>query len=339
VAPKGLGVDGKDCAAVDGGAPTGLLASVSFPHALEECDAVIAAQYDFQRNERYLASVTDNLIKAMEMGRSVYCTMLLDTPVLERLGQCALANSVDFTYARDLAAKGASSYSSIKQTETPIVMVMGLYSDCMKFEIQLSLRDNFLKKGLRVSQVGSRHYCELFGFHSFPDFMLGTRFSEQEKILAFNSYIRELEGVEDPDLILIGVPDGIMQYSDKLHGNYGITAYEVCCAVTPDYTVLALPCGEINGDYVETLANILKYRNSSPLDGVCMSNANYSQESLRSDESVPCLEVLPDYFVDRAMADYTHTVPVFKSYEPLQMERLADSVYNQLSSSVYKAPM
>jgi peptide maturation system protein (TIGR04066 family) len=121
--------------------------------------------------------------------------------------------------------------------DTPVIFVLGTGERTNKFEIQLALRENMMKMGYKASQVGTREYCELLGFHSFPRFMFGNGISEISKIASFNRFIKSLERDECPDVIIIGVPRGIMPFNNRLPNGYGILAYEVSQAVTPDSTV------------------------------------------------------------------------------------------------------
>ena len=72
----------------------------------------------------------------------------------------------------------------------------------------------------KVCVVSSRTNAELFGIHSFPEFMLQHNLDESSKIINFNHYIKELEVSEKPEIIIIGVPGGIMPVSEKHSDNY-----------------------------------------------------------------------------------------------------------------------
>ncbi len=103
----------------------------------------------------------------------------------------------------------------IQEIKTPVIFVMGVGENAHKFEIQLSVRENLFNMGYKVSQVGSRNYCEMFNFHSFPEFMYSNMYSETEKIKLFNNFIKNIENQENPDVIIIGIPGTIMRINNK----------------------------------------------------------------------------------------------------------------------------
>lgn len=53
----------------------------------------------------------------------------------------------------------------------------------------------------------------MLGFYSFPSFMYDSNISEVNKVLMFNRFVRKIEKVEAPDIIIIGIPGGIMPYN------------------------------------------------------------------------------------------------------------------------------
>lgn len=127
---------------------------------------------------------------------------------------------------------------------------MGVTNKACKFEIQLSIRENLQSKGYKISQIGSRNYCEFLGFHSFPGFMYNRNLSESEKIILFNNYIKRLENDENPDLIVIGIPGGIMKRNDTFTSYFGIFAYEISQAVTPDYVICSTQYQDFKHEYL-----------------------------------------------------------------------------------------
>jgi peptide maturation system protein (TIGR04066 family) len=113
--------------------------------------------------------------------------------------------------------------------------------------------------GYKVSQIGSRNYCEVFGFHSFPRFMYSTEYTEDEKIIRFNNYLVEVEHLEKPDVILLGISGGVMPINDRDIGNFGVKAFEVSQAVVPDVTILNTQYeAGVNEEYYKNFAKQIR---------------------------------------------------------------------------------
>lgn len=56
-------------------------------------------------------------------------------------------------------------------TSHPIISVMGVGYNVSKFDVQLYLREMFLKKGYKVAQIGTKKISNIMGVYSIPDFM------------------------------------------------------------------------------------------------------------------------------------------------------------------------
>lgn len=165
----------------------------------------------------------------------------------------------------------------VKQISTPVVMVLGDGELCDKFELQLLLREYMLRKNYRVCSIGSRTGCETVGVYSHPAFMKENFLSETEKIVSYNNYMKELERQENPDVFILGIPGGMLPLSKKKFGDFGVRAYEIFQAVSPDYVVLSLHMGEYNRKYMEELQKLFYYRFNSAID--CFYFSSYGIDS------------------------------------------------------------
>lgn len=123
---------------------------------------------------------------------------------------------------------------------TPIIAVCGISPMTQKFDVQLYFRDRLMKDGYKVSQIGTKEISYLFGFQAWDDTLYDNSYSEPEKIGRVNQYIKDIEAVERPDVFVIGVPDALIPYTHKHTFRYGIPAYEIFSAVTPDFVVMTL---------------------------------------------------------------------------------------------------
>lgn len=58
-----------------------------------------------------------------------------------------------------------------------------------------------------------------------------------QKKLRFNHYVNYIANSEDADIVIVGVPGGVVPISNKLF-DFGIMNYMVANAVKPDYVIL-----------------------------------------------------------------------------------------------------
>lgn len=105
--------------------------------------------------------------------------------------------------------------------ETPVIFVTGLNERTNKKFIQLELQRYFSKE-YTVSLILSSGKAELFGDHSYPQFMFSKDISEAAKIILFNRYVKKIEQDEKPDIIVIGIPGSVFPYNFEVNNYFGI---------------------------------------------------------------------------------------------------------------------
>ena len=64
-----------------------------------------------------------------------------------------------------------------------------------KFYTEMSIYNFFKSKGYNTKLIGTKSYSGLFNVNTFPEFMFNNRYSNEEKIIKFNHYIKVLEKV------------------------------------------------------------------------------------------------------------------------------------------------
>ncbi|HOM03450.1 MAG TPA: TIGR04066 family peptide maturation system protein [Acetivibrio sp.] len=325
VSPRGWGMNGKDGKAADGGDDIGIVVSSDFEEKLSLCDTVLFAKshnaLDFK------SIVLPKILRAIEAGKDIVLCIPVEKEEFDLiLGKCN-EHKVDFkyfAYSKELAEypEIPSQQEVIYNICAPVVFVAGVGDRANKFETQLALRENILKKGYKISQIGSREYSELFGFHSFPQFMYSKKISESNKIVMFNHFVKQMEIEEKPDLIIIGIPGGIMPYNNKLTNGFGVLAYEVSQAVTPDSTVFCCHYDGYVEEYFTRLKKSVRYKLGCRVDCFSISNVIfdwfYSKELSRESYVPIDTKILDEKIKD--FSSYGETIfNVLNGKDALQM--------------------
>lgn len=138
---------------------------------------------------------------------------------------------------------------------TPVLIVFGIDEYTEKFEVQVSLREKFISKGYKVSSITSRRDSELLGMNSIPAFMFEDTINVSDKIIQYNHYVKYIEQIEKPELIIIGVPGGILPYDKFNYNHYGIIAYEISYAVPCDLSIM---CTHYNTNFTGDYSDLKK---------------------------------------------------------------------------------
>jgi peptide maturation system protein (TIGR04066 family) len=226
------------------------------------------------------------------------------------------------------------SYNNLQKSKirVPIITIGGLSENCCKFETQLVLRRFFLNHGYKISQIGSKQYCELLGFHSFPSFMFDKKYNEIEKINNLYNLIIDIQNRENPDVFIIGIPGGIMPLNKKYHINYGITAFEVYNAITPDFNILNLWCDNFNEKFIEEMKYVLKYKFNVTLDCTCISNICVNNDSIKNDNIYLEYNVYTKNKVNEIISNIDKNIHSFNVLDGKSQELLYDFIIQKLST-------
>lgn len=171
-----------------------------------------------------------------------------------------------------------------------------------KFFVQLGLRSYLDKKEYKVTQIGSRSYCGLFGFHPFPQYMLDVH-KEKDKIIFFNHYLKKLELQEKPDVILLGISGGIMAINEKWHNDFGCLMHEVTQAVPIDYFILSTYFEEYAENFYKNLSDRIFYKYGFKADAFHVSNRRIDYVE-GTDDSMLKLVSVDKEFVQSTICKY-----------------------------------
>jgi peptide maturation system protein (TIGR04066 family) len=279
LAPAGSAYTSLDLNCVDYGGETGIVIGNNYEESLSMCQRIIFSEIctDKYFALDYKKFIRKKIEQAVKAGKNIICLLELNKTEQEELEQMSFTSHADFSYLgpeyiytdySNLACEEEKIY----EITTPVIFVLGLSENCNKFEVQLKLRKQLLTRGYKVAQVGTKSYCRLFDFHSIPQFMLGKSLTEGQKITLFNHFIKNIEITEQPDVIIVGIPGGCMPFNMNITNHYGITAYEISHAISPDATVFCLLYDNYTPEYLTELQNIIKYKFGIEIDCYHLGN-------------------------------------------------------------------
>ncbi len=312
VSPQSWGFNGKDASAADGGDKLNISISSDFEGLLSSCDTVMFSESEHKLD--FDVNILPKVKIAAEKGKEIILLSDLEDENIEALEEICLKFKVKLKFFSNMGDRffnRDSDYYKLQKINTPVVFVTGVHEKIHKFEIQLSLREALINAGYKVSQVGTRSYCEMLGFHSFPQIMYNSCWSERTKILAFNHYIKDMENTEKPDVIIIGIPGGAMRLSENFAGRFGITAYEISQAVSADAVVFSTYYEDYLPEYFNNLSTSMKYKLDFDITCFNLSNVKFDWDVARETGSESYL-LMDSSFIDKKKEGYkTSNIPVF----------------------------
>ena len=312
VSPNGWGFTGKDAGIVDRGPKIGMTVSSDFEKSLDSCDTVMFIDSYFPID--FENSMFSKIKMAIKSKKNVICLLQLESKIIEELECICNYERVYFKHydgvQNVLADKTSIENESIEEINTPIIFVIGMAERTNKFEIQLALREKIDRLGYKISQVGTKSYCEMMDFHYFPSFMYESNISEVNKVLMFNRFIKRIEETEAPDIIIIGVPGGIMPFNRLFTNKFGILAFEITQAVTPDFVILSLLYEDYKVDAFEVLSNMIKYKLGFDVDLFNITNTQFDWIRAYEEQKLSHISIDSRYINEKIKVYSQSKIPV-----------------------------
>jgi peptide maturation system protein (TIGR04066 family) len=331
VSLSGWRLNDKDAGYADNGPDIGINISSNFEESLDSCDTIIFCEpgvaIDFEN------SVMPQIDAAIQAKKNIVCAIPLEEKFKDDIERRCFENDISFKHYKQSFDLGIQSIKPecLFTINAPVIFVLGICERTNKFEVQLSLRENFIRMGYKVSQIGTRNYCSLIGFHSFPEFMFSSLLTESNKVTLFNHYIKKIEVEEKADVIIVGIPGAIMPFNDILTNKFGILAYEVCQAVTPDAAILCTPDEEYETESFEKLSKLIGYKFGFNID--CFNIANMKVDYANSRQAKEIIFItLDSKCIDMKIKKYkASNLPVFNILNAGEAENMSRYLIDKLS--------
>ena len=255
--PSHFALFDKDISFLDGGETANIILSDYTDEKLEQSDALFL---DYGNNPKKDGLYEDIIRYANNLGKKVFISSEFDTG-----------------FSDDAIIQSIKYNDILFDIPIPVITVLSQGDLTNQVAVELALRKYFTDEGYKVSQIGSFKSCHLFGFNSIPSFMYEPH-DAYEKILYFNHYVNNLVNIEQPDLLIIGVSDPIMKFSNRKLQGLGLLPQMICNAVTSDIIVICMYYSEYLPKMFYELSNHCKYRMGCEANFFSLANTIFKSD-------------------------------------------------------------
>ncbi len=159
--------------------------------------------------------------------------------------------------------------------------------------------------GYTVSTITSKEYASFAQEHPLPSFLFGKEFSESDKIFLYNAYVKYIQETESPDLIIISIPGGLLPLSNTDSAWFGISAYEITRAVTPDTSLLITFFDNFKKQHIDETVSMFNSRFSLNINAIFMTNSmiEFSEDTY--------ISYIPNEIIESSAMDVHNSTPIF----------------------------
>ncbi len=276
IAPKGSVKIKKDASFVDGLEQTGIYVTDDILSVISIVDEFWLIENDFIISfEKYL----ELIMQINEFKKKIVILKKFTKNEKEEI--TAINKGIEFTESKNLI-KNSITYA----LSVPIIAVAGLGENTSKFDIQLMISKELSERHYKISHIGTKPYCEAFDFHSFPEKIFEEPIKDSEQIRNFRLFIQNICEEENPDIILLGIPLGILPLNDYVQNEYGTIMFKITNAISIDFLILSLYYEEYyNEKYIIEIQNLLKYRFNTELNVLSLNNVKVCWNSLKESKN------------------------------------------------------
>ena len=266
VSPNGIGLGGNDIGILKNREMIGIRAGTELKRELEKCDTVLISKC-----KGILRKIAiEALDMAIDNKKNIICFLdLTEQEEHKYLSVCKKLN-VELTLygTKDISNIDISDYK-LKKINIPVIYVGEIVEKTDSDEIFFNILNFYQSHGYKVLGLTNNIYSHLYG--QIPISFLGNGDFVQE-IFRLNCYINSLIEEMKPDIIVLRLPKPMLQFSNYIHYDFGISAYMISQAISPDELILCTPIGMMQSDLYETLQDSFYSKFGVGIRGVHIGN-------------------------------------------------------------------
>lgn len=314
--------------------------TTDFTSNLGQANVLIVA--DCQDRNIIYNVVLDKIKEFIAPQRLVICCMPLemeDLKQIEYLMQQVGATFNYLCYDKYSVAKELGKDYRISEPEAVIVSLGNLLTEQESSSTVDAISCQLRKRGYRTATITSNYNLCLIGYIKFPDSIFQNDLCDEDKVFVFNQFIKEIDYLEKPDIILLQLPTGVIKYSNSLPNGFGIIPYLVSQAVSSDYFILCSPVGIGNAQFFERMSDGFYGRFGFSINTVVIQDVQLDPLS-EEREDVQLFDVddaVVDEFIDFIYASYEEQTPCIKYVgitDEIVGSTIADSIIKKLTDNI-----
>ena len=267
MSPASVAVIGKDAAYAQNLNDIGMNVSEYDLEVLKGYETVIACK---PKNEKI--NIDGHLTEVIESLTQSNVDVILLANENDSLAMTH-ANRLKYRQNKQLSEIVKGMEAKHKKKTVPLLMAGGVITEAGTEDVIISLANQMSSRGVRAAVVSCNPYGGPFGYFNPSSILYSTTITEPEKIMKLNVYLRAIEILTRPDVIIAEAPGAVMPYNDLTPNGYGIYAYIMCQAFQPDSFVLCTTYDMAKNALLEMFAEYTVSRFNAPIAAVHVSNA------------------------------------------------------------------
>lgn len=148
----------------------------------------------------------------------------------------------------------------------PVIFIGGIHDLFDNDYITIALKARFERDGYKTCCITKQFSNKIFECINFPDEFMNKNNSIENRIINLNNYIKSSVEVLNPHVLIIQIPDGMLQYNDYFDNSFGNNAYLVSQAIRSDYFICCMTSELLSTKKYEEFSNLFSRKYDSAID-------------------------------------------------------------------------
>lgn len=333
VSPRGLSYGGKDISVADNRKEVGLIVQDDLDKALDENEGLLIPSGD-SKAPAY-TGIWGIMCAAAKKGKDIICSINLTQRQFVEIRNLCRENKSTFLYCpMEKSRWTTSTITGRYHPSVPVIFVGNLVAEANTLEVALEVANRFMQDGYKVSVIGDRPELNLYGFHGsslLADLSHGKIIGNDiaMAITLLNHYIHYVESHDNPDVMVIQIPGGMLDTPD-FPNECGVYAYILSRVLQPDYFIGCSLLGKARRKEIQFINEEIERRFGYPIDCIHLSNKSVSTESSLQKHKMEFIY----YPVEKTYEEIPKMqgeVPVYHLLEKEHLEQMYQNMLEKLS--------
>lgn len=190
-------------------------------------------------------------------------------------------------YEKEVARSSGCLGKDTEELYRPVATVIAV-GECFEGfgsdDLVCGLNSCFEERGWKSVAVTVRNLFAITGMREIPEELNARGEKGAEAVLLWNRYVRYLEETYAPDILLIQVPGGLMQFPGRRWDSFGIRSQSFFLAVQPDLFYAVVPFNMSDKKTLEDLKMDSYYRLGMAPDNMFLSDRLVDFHKFRKNE-------------------------------------------------------
>lgn len=219
------------------------------------------------------------------------------------------------------------------EMDTPIVAIAGMGRHSGKFECQLQIKQLMEDRGYNVCWITSNSLGCFCGAYSLPAALFRKEYSYADKIIDMNHFVYRLVKKTNPDVVLIGIPEGIAEFEEGENNHFGEYPLIIGNAVNIDSAVFCMYyMNTPNKEGIEKLCTHIKERFYIPVDVVTIGRNVFEKDVTKKEIGYCFLDM--DYLEKHYSDDYNGKDKILRIWNKDAPYRMIEIIIGRLENNL-----